>query len=173
MTFSIRATIRVLAAPDHRISCSRRFWRHVLEELRLRGEGCHESGAFLLGMERRGRLQVTDAIFYDDLDSNAYETGACVLHGDAFGKLWAMCRDRDLTVVADAHTHPRAAFQSNLDRTNPMIARAGHIALIVPDFATTRTSHSALGVYEYRGRHEWADWSGNAAKSFFYVGLWS
>lgn len=32
-----------------------------------------------------------------------------------------------MMVVADVHTHPGRAFQSESDRTNPMVARAGHI----------------------------------------------
>jgi proteasome lid subunit RPN8/RPN11 len=174
MTFSIRATIRALAAPDHRISCSRRLWKHILEELKRRGEQCHEAGAFLLGVQRGGRREVTDTIFYDDLDPNAYETGACVLYGEAFATLWTLCRERDLTVVGDVHTHPRAAFQSHQDRTNPMVARTGHIAVIVPNFATAgAVAHSALGIYEYCGEHKWIDLSGYGAERFFYSGLWS
>jgi proteasome lid subunit RPN8/RPN11 len=173
MTFSFRATIRALAAPNHRISCASRLWQQILEELRRRGERCHEAGAFLLGTQRRGRLEVNDSVFYDDLDSSAYETGACVLYGDAFGKLWERCRERRLTVVADVHTHPRGAIQSHQDRTNPMVARAGHLAIIVPNFASVPVIHASLGLYEYRGRHEWVNRSGSEAEHYFYVGRWS
>jgi hypothetical protein len=173
MTFSIRTTIRALAAPEHRISCPQRIWRRVIEELNRRGEGSHEAGVFLLGVERRGRLEVKDMVFYDELDPSAYDTGVCVLHGDAFAILWALCRERDLTVVADAHTHGGAALQSHADRTNPMVARAGHVAIIVPHLARPPVKHPALGVYEYCGEHKWTNRSGTSSKRFFYVGLWS
>jgi hypothetical protein len=173
MIFSIRSTIRALVAPEHRISSPRRIWRHVLKELNRRGEGFHEAGVFLLGVESGEHLEVKDAVFYDDLDPGAYDTGVCVLHGDAFAELWALCRERDLTVVADAHMHCGAARQSYEDRTNPMVARAGHVAIIVPNLARPPVKHAALGVYEYCGEHEWKDWSGRSAKRFFYVGLWS
>ena len=107
-------------------------------------------------------------------DPDAYNTGVCVLHGDAFAKLWAVCRERGLTVVADVHTHgAAAAAQSHSDRTNPMVARAGHIAIIVPNMATPPTQHATLGIYEYCGEHEWTNRSGKNAKCYFYVGLWS
>lgn len=173
MSFSIRTTIRALAARNHRISCPRAKWQAVLCELDRRGEGIHEAGAFLLGEERRGRLEVRSAIFYDELDPRAYATGVCVLHADAFAKLWAVCRDRRLTVVADVHTHPGRAWQSITDRANPMVARSGHLAIIVPNFARQPVSHTELGIYEYCGAHRWTDHGGNAAGEFFYVGFWS
>ena len=62
-------------------------------ELESRGRRRHESGAFLLGQEVDGRRDVTATIYYDELDSNAYAAGVCILHGDAFAKLWAECRE--------------------------------------------------------------------------------
>jgi hypothetical protein len=173
MTFSLRTIIRAVAAPDHRISCTRSLWNTILQQLDQRGERRHEAGAFLLGVEHGRRLAVKDAVFYDELDPSAYDTGVCVLHGDAFAKLWTLCRERGLTVVADAHTHGGAGIQSYEDRTNPMIARARHVAIIVPNMARPPVEHAALGIYEYRGEHQWTKRSGGNPKRFFYVGLWS
>jgi hypothetical protein len=173
MTFSIRTIIRALVSPEHRIRCSRRLWKHILGELDRRGQGRHEAGVFLLGAETDGRLDVRDAVFYDDLDPDAYSTGICVLHGEAFALLWSLCRERRLTVAADVHTHAGAGIQSYQDKTNPMIARAGHIAIIVPNLAKSPVPHAELGVYEYRGQHQWTNLCGKAAGRFFYVGVWS
>ena len=173
MSFSILTTIRAFLAPDHHISCRTRFWRRILRELELRGEGRHESGAFLLGEKTSGRLRVRDVVYYDELDPEAYSTGVCVLHGDAFAKLWAICRERGLTVVADAHTHPGYACQSPQDRANPMVARSGHIAIIVPRYAQTPVVHSELGIYEYCGEHTWKNQKGKFGRRFFYAGFWS
>jgi hypothetical protein len=172
MIFSIRRTIRAFVAPDHRMNCPRRLWRRTLAELDRRGRRQHEAGAFLLGRDIDGRAEISQVIFYDDLDSQAYRTGVCILYGDSFAKLWARCRESGLKVVADVHTHGGAARQSESDRTNPMIARAGHVAIIVPDFAVAPIAHRRLGIYEYRGDHAWDDHSG-ARAGFFYYGLWS
>jgi hypothetical protein len=172
MAFSLTAIIRAFVAPKHRLCCSSRTWRWIVGELERRGGGRHEAGVFLLGIDQAGRKQVREAVFYDDLDPRAYETGVCVLHGDAFAKLWALCREKNLTVVADVHTHPDAAFQSSSDRTNPMVARAGHIAIIVPNFARWPIPPDRLGIYEYRGDHEWFDRGGRNAEAYFYRGLW-
>jgi proteasome lid subunit RPN8/RPN11 len=173
MSFSIRAITRVFVAPRHRISCARSLWMRILAELARRGEGRHEAGAFLLGLTETGRLRVCDVIHYDELEADAYSTGVCILHGDAFAKLWAHCRQKRLAVVGDVHTHQGRATQSEADRTNPMIARSGHVAVIVPNFAREPVKHGELGVYEYRGGHEWQDHSGARARRFFYVGFWS
>jgi hypothetical protein len=54
-----------------------------------------------------------------------------------------------------------------------MVARAGHIAIIVPDFARWPIRHDRLGVYEYRGEHEWIDRSPAQLRRFFYTSFWS
>ncbi len=173
MSFSVRAIIRASLAPRHRLVCDSKLWRRIINDLERRGGRRHEAGAFLLGSEQRGRRRVTEAIFYDELDPKAYATGVCVLHGDAFAKLWALCRSKGLMVVADVHTHPAAAFQSHSDRTNPMVATSGHVAIIVPDFARWPIRAGSLGIYEYRGQHQWTDRRGRGFKRFYYTGFWS
>lgn len=173
MSFSIKAVIRAFVAPDHRINCPTRIWRWIVNELERRGRRQHESGAFLLGFENDNRLEVTDAVFYDELDRCAYASGVCILHGDAFARLWTMCRERKLTIVADIHSHPGRAFQSPSDIANPMVAQAGHIAIIVPDFAAWPIRENCLGVYEYRGEHRWIDRTHPKTRHFFYTGFWS
>ena len=173
MTFSIKAIIRAFAAPEHRLSCPTGLWEKALSELYRRSEFRHESGAFLLGIHRQGRREALEVIFYDELDPNAYANGICILKADAFSKLWALCRSKCLVVVADIHTHPGAAFQSESDRTNPMVALPGHIAVIVPDFAAPPVGRRGLGIYEYHGEHRWANMSAPHARNYLYTGFWS
>jgi len=173
MSFSIKATIRAFAAPKHRLVCHKKLWDHILTELARRGEQRHESGVFLLGVNRGLYREVQDAIFYDDLDPDAYSSGVCVLHGGAFAKLWAACREKKMTVVADAHTHPAGAFQSSSDKANPMVARPGHIAIIVPNFARSPVLNQSIRIYEYCGEYSWIDRSPKTAPGFLYTGLWS
>jgi proteasome lid subunit RPN8/RPN11 len=173
MSFCIKATIRAFVAPEHVLSCADTLWRQILSELEHRTEQQHESGAFLLGVLIGGRREVREAIFYDDLDPCAYASGVCVLQGDAFARLWSICRGRKLTVLADAHTHPHDAFQSQSDRTNPMVARDGHVAIIVPNFARPPVRTQELGIFEYAGQHEWLDRGPNRTPGYFYTGFWS
>jgi proteasome lid subunit RPN8/RPN11 len=166
-------TVRGLLAPDHRISCPRSIWGSLLQELDRRGARSHEAGAFLLGEYAKRCAEVKDVVFYDDLDPMAYDTGVCVLDGEAFGRLWCLCRERAVSVVGDIHTHPGSARQSHSDRTNPMIARAGHFAVIVPNYAIPPLREELIGVYEYRGSHDWTEYRDKQAKSILYTGYWS
>jgi proteasome lid subunit RPN8/RPN11 len=181
MSFSILPTIRALAtsivAPEHGLSCRTSLWRDGLAELQRRGRGERESGAFLLGhramVRDRDRRRVAHFAYYDDLDPHCLDTGIVVFDGAGYGPLWALCRETGFTVVADVHTHPGVARQSHADRRNPMIAKAGHVAVIVPDYAQGEGRRERLGVYKYEGAHGWRDYSGPAARQFFYVGAWA
>jgi len=155
---------------DQPLHFARGLWSQVLQDLRARGEDRHEAGAFLLGpIDSKNRL-VTQAIYYDELDANAYSTGACVLYADAFEELWRLCRQRNLRAVADIHTHPGSPGQSPVDRENPMVARAEHIAIIVPDFARPPVWRHRLGLYCYLGAHRWTDCSGWRARHWLQTG---
>ncbi len=134
---------------------ARTLWRRMVEDLHRRTEGRHESGAFLLGRMEGGTRRALDLVFYDDLDPAAYDTGICVLHADAFGRLWDACSAMDMAVVADAHVHGRRAGQSKSDRENPMVARRGHVALSVPLMSRSPVRLWSVGVYEYLGDHKW------------------
>jgi proteasome lid subunit RPN8/RPN11 len=154
------------------LSCSSKLWRQGLTELKQRGGGKRESGAFLLGKRNGERRAITGFTFYDDLDPHCLDTGIIVFDGAYYNQLWQRCREQGLEVLADVHTHPGQAQQSSSDRTHPMVPKAGHIALIVPHFARHVCHMSELGIYEYQGNHCWQDHSGRDANQFFYVGLW-
>ena len=133
------------------------LWMRLLRELRRRGDGRRESGAFLLGLWRGGSGRITTFVCYDDLDPNAYQHGAIAFHADGYSALWEHCRGKDLQVIGDVHTHPGGHVgQSEIDQRHPMIPLVGHTAIIVPKFARTPWwSLKAVGIYEYIGNFKW------------------
>ena len=152
MNFSIPRIMSRLCAPQHRLACSWALWRRLLAQLRQRGNGAtRESGAFLLGARRDGRARISDFVLYDDL--------------------WRLCRERGMAVVADVHVHPAGAYQSGSDRENPMISRAGHVALIIPNFAAPPVPRSRVGIYEYEGGKTWRAIAPGRRAAFFHIGL--
>jgi proteasome lid subunit RPN8/RPN11 len=157
---------------DPIIRFNRRLWLGCMSELQARGGGRHESGCFVLGTADRHNRSARRCVYYDELDPSAYASGVCILQGDAFTRLWEICRVEKLTAIADIHTHPGSAFQSDSDRTNPMIARAGHLAVIIPCFASGRIWRHRLGLFRYEGDHRWTDLSGWRARSFLKI-RWS
>ena len=172
MIFSIRATIRARVAPEHRLSCPPTLWRQGLRELKRRGEGYHESGAFLLGQQTGIRRTISRFVYYDDLDSHALDSGIVVLDGGCYGTLWKLCRDTGLDVIGDVHTHLGQPRQSSTDQANPMVGTPGHIAIIVPGLAAHPVMPQDVGIYEYQGQHRWREYLGRTAARFFYVGMW-
>lgn len=133
------------------------LWRQLILQLRRRGKGLGESGAFLLGPQHGDSGRVTTFVCYDDLDPEAYEGSAIAFHGTGHAALWEHCRNKNLRVLADVHTHPgRYVGQSATDQRNPMIPLQGHTAIIVPNFANTPWwSLDAIGIYEYLGDFRW------------------
>ncbi|MCF2523213.1 hypothetical protein [Bradyrhizobium sp. G127] len=172
MNFSIAGIIRRLIAPQHELSCSWFLWRRLVAQLRERGRGAsRESGAFLLGYRWDGKARIVDFVLYDDLDPHALDTGIVRFDGRHFGTLWDICKRRGLSVVADVHVHPGASYQSASDQDHPMISRAGHVALILPNFARAPVSTEVVGIYRYLGGKNWHAIPSAGRRSFFHIGV--
>lgn len=141
---------------DKVIRVPRLLWAGVIAQLRRRGAGRRESGAFLVGVPG-DHPKVSDCLYYDDLDPHALHSGAVNFHAEGYARLWQVCRERGMDVLADIHTHPGSDVrQSTIDERHPMVPTVGHTALIVPHLAyTTRWSLDAVGVYEYLGNFRW------------------
>ena len=52
-----------------------------------------------------------------------------------------------------------------------MIAREGHIALIIPDFAKKLPAVTDIGIYRYIGNRRWENWSGENATRRLHIGF--
>jgi proteasome lid subunit RPN8/RPN11 len=159
--FVRRLLDRLLRRQPALLEIDQGLWAGTMAELAARGGGVRESGAFLLGhIEPSRPRQALSVVYYDDLDEECL-TGGISFDGAAYGQLWDICTDRDLRVVADVHTHPGPGVaQSTTDRDHPMIARAEHVALIVPDYAEHPVAPSEIGVHQYHGDGQWTSWLG-------------
>jgi proteasome lid subunit RPN8/RPN11 len=133
------------------------LWVRMIFQLRRRSAGKRESGAFLLGPQNAALLSVAEYICYDDLDPDAYQSGAIAFHAAGYAALWHYCKNKCLQVLADVHTHPSESVgQSPIDKRNPMLPVVGHTAVILPNFARTPWwSLRTAGVYEYLGDFKW------------------
>lgn len=152
MTATSENLAREAAPESARFSISRRRWKTLLSELEARGGGRRESGAFLLAPLNSSR--VAEVAYYDDLDATCL-TGGITFSSSGFTRLWQICAEKGLTVVADIHTHPGSGVgQSRIDATNPMISTPGHVALIAPDYGRPARIDEC-GIYVYRGSHKW------------------
>lgn len=140
-------------------------WSSMVSDLRRRGGGWRESGAFLLRQASDSEGLVRAWLPYDELDPTSLNYAYVRLDSSAFSRLWAICSELNLEVVADIHTHPLGPRQSLSDQANPMISLVGHIALIVPRFAHGNVKPSDLSFNVYQGGGKWVSYFGAAAAS--------
>lgn len=151
---------------SQQLEFSRDGWSSLIADLRARGAGVRESGAFLLGQQGRNLRVVQSWVPYDDIDPEALSRGFVKIRTEAFGPLWALCKERRMSVVADVHTHPFGAAQSPSDRAHPMIGVPGHMALIVPSFASGDVRPADVSVNLYLGGGRWSSHFGTKAAAF-------
>lgn len=161
MSFFSRGTMSRALRPS--LAMDAALWDELLEKLRERGGGVRESGAFILGVGDGARRAARRIVLYDDLDPNCLNEGYVHFDGRHYGRLWEICAEASLRVVADVHTHPYGPGQSHSDKTHPMVSIPGHIALIVPNYVQGEISAADVGVYVYRGRYQWTAFRGRRA----------
>jgi proteasome lid subunit RPN8/RPN11 len=144
-----------------KLRIDRDLFDQLADELRRRARGQREAGAFLLGTNRphtvdgNPSIEVVDVAYYDDLDPSSL-TGNITFHSSGYRVLGQLCRDRQLEVVADIHTHPAGSVrQSSVDRRHPMIAVPGHLAFIAPDHAADLHHPRQLGAHIFKGDGNW------------------
>lgn len=140
-------------------------WSALMADLHRRGGGWRESGAFLLRQATETTLVVQGWLPYDELDPNSLKYTYVRLETYAFSRLWDICAELKLEVVADVHTHPLGPHQSLSDRANPMISLSGHIALIVPSFARGKVKPSDVSFNVYKGGGVWSSYFQDDAAS--------
>lgn len=150
-----------ITGPQPRLRCDRQVWCAGVAELARRTRGqTRESGAYLLGSHLGdGSARILEFIYYDDVDPLALATGEVTIRQTALPRLWELCRERGYGVIADVHVHPGSCRQSYSDQANPVMPRAGHIAMILPDFAANEPEPGHIGIYELHGAGLWTDHS--------------
>ena len=172
MNFFTAETICRLLAPRHELSCSWFLSRRLIKKLRPQGlNGRRESGAFLLGKRNKARARISSFLLYNDVDPKCLDSAIIRLDGRHFGGLWDHCERHGLEVVADVHTHPGGSAQSDSDRAHPIVARSGHIALILPNYAIPAPYRFEIGIYRYQGQGMWESIPTHGRKRFFYIGV--
>ena len=80
-------TIWARRGRDALLRMRRSDWETMIIELRRRGHGRRESGAFLLADRDGAPTTVTRVVYLDDLDPNCL-TGGISFDGLAYSKLW-------------------------------------------------------------------------------------
>lgn len=147
---------KVMSSSHKRLEFAPGIWSALMEDLRRRGRGRRESGAFLFAEVDRGDRIVRTWLPYDVLAPESLAYDYVRLESDVFSHLWVWCEEHRVEVVADVHTHPLGPKQSVSDRAHPMVALRGHVALIVPRFAQLNPRPADCSFNVYLGDQRWA-----------------
>jgi proteasome lid subunit RPN8/RPN11 len=142
------------------------LFQALIVDLAMSGRGVKESGAFLLGKQEGSRRYVTSYLMYDKVAPESSRSHAYVAFtAEEMAGAWAHCYATGLQVVADVHTHPFGPAQSISDRAHPIVSVAGHVALIVPNFAQGSPQTRDLGVHLFGGAGRWQSMFDEKAKA--------
>jgi proteasome lid subunit RPN8/RPN11 len=134
----------------------RGLYESLISDLAASGRGEKESGAFLLGTLDGPRRCVSSYLMYDKVAPLSSSQHAYVAFtAEEMACAWEHCYAVGLQVVADVHTHPLGPSQSISDRAHPIVSVAGHVALIVPNFAQGAPQPRDLGVHVFGGCGSW------------------
>ncbi len=132
------------------------LYNSMIVDLAKSGRGVKEAGAFLLGALDGQQRCVTSYLMYDKVAPLSSSKHAYVAFtAEEMARAWEHCYAVGLQVVADVHTHPFGPAQSISDRAHPIVSVAGHVALIVPNFAKGSPQPRDLGVHLFGGSGRW------------------
>jgi hypothetical protein len=71
------------------------------------------------------------------------------------------------------HTHPGGGVgQSHIDAANPMVARRGHVGIILPHLAQRDAEPRHAGVHVYQGDRTWTSAYGERAAALLRRTWW-
>lgn len=102
-----------------------------LRQVGMRGAECF---VLWVGKPDASKFQVEDA-YIPAQDSYHLRGGLCVtVDGDELHRLNKWLYSYSMTLGAQVHSHPTAAFHSDTDSTYPIVTQRGGLSIVVPDF---------------------------------------
>jgi len=78
-----------------------------------------------------------------------------MIAGEELHRINVALFENALSLIAQIHSHPGRAYHSEMDDTYPIVAKAGTLSLVVPDFAVAPFSLKACAVYRLSARGQW------------------
>ncbi|MHB8341110.1 MAG: hypothetical protein ACYDB7_08035 [Mycobacteriales bacterium] len=78
------------------------------------------------------------------------------ISADTTANLLSALDERDLVPIMQLHSHPRAAFLSEVDAIRPLVAVPGFISVVIPNFGFVDLADIGLwSAHEYGGPDRW------------------
>lgn len=130
-----------------RVNVPRRVVERVQVHLRERGALGVEGVALWAGTRNGSVFDVREGVIPAQ---TAYRTDTGLLYwvdSDELHRVNLWLHEHALTLVAQVHSHPGAAYHSDTDDAYPIVTKLGSLSVVVPDFARRAFRLADIAVY--------------------------
>ena len=107
-----------------------------------------EGFALWAGQRRGDQFFVRETIIPDQRGIRT-NRGLCVtVNGEELHRINVALYEQELTLLAQLHSHPEAAYHSDTDNSFPIATATGSLSLVLPNFAQESFSIEMCAVYK-------------------------
>ena len=142
-----------------RVVVPREIANQVHDYLRLVGRNGHEGIGFWAGVLRERIGTVGAALVPRQLSGQVGRGLAVVVSGEDLFLMNVWLHEHGMRLIAQVHSHPTDAYHSETDEAYPVLAEAGGLSIVVPDFARAPFSLDASAVYRLGADGRWNELS--------------
>lgn len=127
--------------------------------LRAAGATGREGLVLWIGQKNGETFSVTELVIPEQRGIRTNDGVCVIIEGNALARLNADLYRRQLQLIAQVHSHPRAAYHSSTDDEYAIATKVGCLSLVVPNFATLSFSLAECAAYRLSADGEWVELS--------------
>ncbi|WP_435626586.1 Mov34/MPN/PAD-1 family protein [Candidatus Ferrigenium straubiae] len=143
--------------------------RQVIEDgqefMRAAGGMGREGMVLWAGRPEGPTFRVTDLVIPQQKGVSSRDGVCVIVEGVELARLNMELHKRQLQFIAQVHSHPGAAYHSEMDDEFAVATKIGCFSLVVPDFAKRPFSFNETAIYRINSAGEWLD----APRSLFHI----
>lgn len=127
----------------------------VYKHLRYMGREHLEGVALLVGRSNDAVFDIMATIIPAQ---NSYQLESGLLYsvpGEELFRINKLLYENQLTLIAQVHSHPGAAYHSDTDDAYPIVTVQGGLSIVVPNFGYDAFDLDDWAVYRLSDRNEW------------------
>lgn len=127
----------------------------VYKHLRYMGREQLEGVALLVGRSNDAVFDIMATIIPAQ---NSYQLESGLLYsvpGEELFRINKLLYENQLTLIAQVHSHPGAAYHSDTDDAYPIVTVQGGLSIVVPNFGYDAFDLDDWAVYRLSDKNEW------------------
>jgi hypothetical protein len=133
--------------------------RSVHSHLREAGAAGFEGVGFWAGAAEGTAFQVQAAVVPTQFGQRGEDGVSVIIKGDELFRMNVWLHKNRLTLVAQLHSHPGAAYHSSTDDDYAIMTRLGGLSIVVPNFARQPFSLDEAAIYRLTEGVDGPEWS--------------